>query len=188
MTANSSCCSRVMLYLSASSSVHSPSEMVQSPGIRGLTMRQPSVVECRVSGPAGNPRAGLSNTHGARLIDSTPPATASEASPTAIARFAPMTASSPEPHNRFSVTPGTLVGSPASRTAIRATSRLSSPAALASPKNTSSMRAGSRSGARPTTDPTTWAARSSGRVADRAPRETPDRGAYRVEDEGVGHR
>ena len=51
---------------------------------RGLTIRQPSVVECSVSCARGKPRSGLSSTHGARLIDSTPPTTTSEASPVSI--------------------------------------------------------------------------------------------------------
>ena len=55
-------------------------------------------------------------------------------SPTAIAREALKTDSKPEPHKRFTVAPGTVVGRPDSRTAIRATFRLSSPAPFASPK------------------------------------------------------
>src|SRR6202000_724112 len=45
---------------------------------------------------------------------------------------------------RLTVAPGTEVGSPARRTAIRATSRLSSPAPLALPRMTASIAAGSR--------------------------------------------
>ena len=41
---------------------------------RGLTIRQPSVVECIVSLVRGNGLSGFCTTHGARLIDSTPPA------------------------------------------------------------------------------------------------------------------
>ena len=92
--------------------------------------------------------AGLSITHGARVIDSTPPAMQTDASPSAIARDASITASSPEPHSRFTVAPGTLGGRPASRAAMRATLRLSSPAAFASPSSTSSMVAGSSPGER----------------------------------------
>ena len=39
----------------------SPSEIVHCSGISGLTMRQPSVVECSVCGPAGKPFSGLSS-------------------------------------------------------------------------------------------------------------------------------
>ena len=52
-----------------------------------------------------------------------------------IAKIAACTAASnPEAQSRFSVTPGTLSGSPASSSAMRATLRLSSPAWLAQPK------------------------------------------------------
>ena len=62
--------------------------------------------------PAGKARSGLGSTQGARLIDSTPPATTTSASPTAIARAAWMTASRPEPQSRLTVTPGTRDGQP----------------------------------------------------------------------------
>ena len=63
----------------ASFSVLSPSEIVHCSGISGLTMRQPSVVECSVCvRRARKPRSGLSSTHGARLIDSTPPTSTSD--------------------------------------------------------------------------------------------------------------
>ena len=50
-----------------------PSEIVHCSGMSGLTIRHPSVVEYSCSWPCGNARSGLSITHGARLIDSTPP-------------------------------------------------------------------------------------------------------------------
>src|SRR5205823_8128749 len=50
---------------------------------------------------------------------------------------------SPEPHNRFTVCPGTSTGSPAKSRAIRATLRLSSPARLVQPRMTSSIASGS---------------------------------------------
>ena len=59
---------------------------------------------------------------------STPPAIAREISPVAMARAATETASIPEAQSRFTVTAGTLAGTPASSDAIRATLRLSSPA------------------------------------------------------------
>src|SRR5690348_8911486 len=100
----------------------------------GLTMRQPRVVENISALPAGNGRLGLGTTHGARVIDSTPPAIITDASPTAMVRAAVTTASSPEAQSRFTVFPGTDGGNPASRAAIRPTFRLSSPAWLAAPK------------------------------------------------------
>ncbi|MNO78490.1 hypothetical protein D3C76_696310 [compost metagenome] len=67
-------------------------------------------------------------------MDSTPPAMASSISPLAMARKAVPTASIPEAHRRFRVTPGMLSGRPASSSAMRATLRLSSPAWLAQPR------------------------------------------------------
>ncbi len=128
------CCSRLILCLSAISSALSPSGMVHSGFIAGLTMRQPSVVEYNSVCPAGNGRSDFGSTYGARVIDSTPPATAMEASPTAMARAAWMTASRPEAQSRLTVTPGTEVGRPARRAAMRPTLRFSSPAPFALPK------------------------------------------------------
>ncbi len=71
---------------------------------------------------------------GARDIDSTPPATNRSPSPAITAWQAETTAANPDAHSRLSVTPGTDCGNPASSTAIRATSRLSSPAWLAHPR------------------------------------------------------
>ena len=59
---------------------------------------------------------------------STPPAMTSSASPARMRRAASFTASSPLPQRRFTVTPGTLSGSPARSRAILPTLRLSSPA------------------------------------------------------------
>jgi hypothetical protein len=73
-------------------------------------------------------------TSGARLIDSTPPATKSSPSPAATAWQAAATAESPEAQSRLTVTPATDSGSPARSEAIRATLRLSSPAWLAQPR------------------------------------------------------
>ena len=77
--------------------------------------------------------AALPITKGARVMLSTPPAITSSASPERIMRAAVPTASRPEPQSRFSVDPGTATGRPASSTAMRATSRLASPAWLAQP-------------------------------------------------------
>ncbi len=131
----------------ASCSLASPSETVHSSGIRSLTSRQPSVVETAVTLPAGNARDGLGSTHGARVIDSTPPARTTSASPVSMVREPAIAASSEEPHRRFTVVAGTVVGSPASSTAIRPTLRLSSPAWLAQPHTTSPMLPGSSPGA-----------------------------------------
>ena len=65
---------------------------------------------------------------GARVMLSTPPATTTLRSPARIARAAYCTASSPEPHSRFTVTPDTDCGKPARSRPMRATLRLSSPA------------------------------------------------------------
>ena len=154
---------------SARPSVDSPSEIVQRSGIRGFTSRQPSVVECSISSLRGKLFSGFASTHGARLIDSTPPVSTSDASPHSIARLPAIAASSDEAHRRFTVTPGIDVGSPASSTAIRATLRFSSPAPFALPKTTSSIAAGSSSGERSTIARTTCAARSSGRTPASAP-------------------
>jgi len=65
---------------------------------------------------------------------STPPARKHPPFPVSISRVADTTACIPEPQRRFMVAAGMSTGSPASRTAIRATLRLSSPAWFASPK------------------------------------------------------
>jgi hypothetical protein len=102
--------------------------------VRGLTKRQPRAVSCTTPSPRAGTRVGLANANGARLMDSTPPATYTSASPRATAREASATASSPLPHNRLTVHPATDSGKPASSKLIRATSRLSSPAWLPQPK------------------------------------------------------
>src|SRR5207245_5297640 len=85
-----------------------------------------------------NASGALPITNGARVIDSTPPAIAKSISPARIARPAAPTASRPDAQRRLRVWPGTDSGIPASNSAMRATLRLSSPAWLAQPKNTSS--------------------------------------------------
>ena len=150
-------------------------------------MRHPIAVFHMVWLPtAGNGFADFSTTYGARLIDSTPPARMMSASPDSIARDPWITASTAEPHRRFTVTPGTDDGKPASSAPKRATLRLSSPAWFASPKMTSSMRAGSMP-VRSTIERITTAARSSGRTdRQRAPCPA-EGGADGVVDEGCGH-
>ena len=72
--------------------------------------------------------SALPKTKGARDMLSTPPASIRLASPALMLRAASPMASMPEPHSRLTVVPGTLTGRPASRPAMRATLRLSSPA------------------------------------------------------------
>ncbi len=100
--------------------------------MRGLTNRQPMVVSYNVTFRA-KAEPALLTTNGARLMLSTPPATTREASPLLTSRAASATACMPEPQSRFTVTPETLSGNPASSSAMRATLRLSSPAWLALP-------------------------------------------------------
>ncbi len=133
-SANSSWRSRLTRYRSATFSAVSP----RLTGgyiscMSGLTSRQPSRVSAT---PASRGKGSLArgSTNGARVIDSAPPASTMSASPAAMARAALAMASSPEPHSRLTVAPGTSTGSPASSTPIRATLRLSSPAWLAAPQ------------------------------------------------------
>ena len=95
--------------------------------ITGLTKRQPIVVSW-ISAWRENAVSALGTTNGARDMLSMPPAIMSSASPALIARAAISRASMPEPHSRLTVLPGTLSGSPARSSAMRATLRLSSPA------------------------------------------------------------
>ena len=166
---NSSWSSREMLCFSRSCSVASPSETVHAPGMAGLTRRQPRVVLASSRLLIGKGRSVFGRTQGARDIDSTPPTSTRSASPVATWRDAAMEASSEEPHKRFMVVPGSEVGRPASRVAMRATLRFSSPAPLALPKIDSSMVLVSSFGDRATSSRTTCAARSSGRWPDSAP-------------------
>ena len=87
-----------------------------------------------VASAAQQIRAGEADVVVARVIDSTPPATYTSPSPSRTARAAFAAALIPDAHRRFTVSPGTVSGSPARSTAIRATLRLSSPAWLAAPQ------------------------------------------------------
>ena len=84
----------------------SPSETVHSAGIRSLTSRQPSVVDTAVTLPAGKARDGFGSTHGARVIDSTPPVSTTSASPDSMVREPIIAASRDEPQSRFTVVAG----------------------------------------------------------------------------------
>ena len=112
-----------------------------------LTKRQPMVVSYTALARLKADSA-LGMTKGARLMLSTPPAIIRPASPDLMARAAVPTASSPEPHRRLMVPPGTSMGKPASRLLMWATLRLSSPAWLAQPYSTSTTLAQSTFGLR----------------------------------------
>jgi hypothetical protein len=86
-----------------------------------------------------------------------------------MARAAVPTASIPEPHSRFTVEPGTPIGSPASSDDMRATLRLSSPAWLAQPKMTSVTASQSTSLLRAIRAFSGIAPRSSARTDESAP-------------------
>jgi hypothetical protein len=92
-----------------------------------LMNRQPMVVSW-ISMERLKALSALGRTKGARDMLSTPPAIHRSVSPDLMARPAVATASRPDPQRRFTVTPPTLRGRPASRPAMRATLRLSSPA------------------------------------------------------------
>jgi len=124
--------------------------------------------------PAGKGLAGLGRTQGARVIDSTPPTTTTSASPVSMAREPIIAASRLDPQSRLTVVAGTETGRPARRTAIRPTLRLSSPAPLALPQNTSPMSCGSRSAVLASTPLRATAARSSGRTVLRPPLNRPN--------------
>lgn len=69
---------------------------------RGLVNRQPSEVSATSPGRA-QPFCGLAITHGARVMDSTPPATMTSASPARIWWAAEVMAVRPLAHNRLTV-------------------------------------------------------------------------------------
>src|SRR5688572_29655288 len=97
----------------ASFSADWPLLIVHSAGSRGFVMRQPIEVFHIVGLPMeANGRWGFSTTYGARLIDSTPPVSTISESPVSIALEPCITASTDEPHSRFTVTPATVVGNP----------------------------------------------------------------------------
>ena len=95
--------------------------------ITGLMKRQPMVVS-KISALREKAVSALGITKGARDMLSTPPAIIKSASPALIWRAAISTASIPDPHSRLTVVAGTDTGKPASKAAMRATLRLSSPA------------------------------------------------------------
>lgn len=68
----------------------------------GLTNRQPRLVSA-ISPGGDHGWAGLARTHGARVIDSTPPATTTSASPALMELAADATAVRPLAHKRLMV-------------------------------------------------------------------------------------
>ena len=161
-----------VLVMPSRSPTNSPVSVIENVALsraarRGLTNRQPSD-ESTISPGLPKARSGLARIHGARVIDSTPPAMTTSASPALIMLAVRCTAERPDAHNRLTVIPGTESGRPASRTAMRATLRLSSPAWFASPKMTSSIIVGSTP-LRATSSAMAMAARSSGRTLDNEP-------------------
>ena len=165
--AKASAASRVMPSNAATSSAVSGIEKVSRSLNLGLLKRQPIDVSKICPGRA-KAFSGFAMTQGARLIDSTPPATTTSAAPAATIWAASVIADIPEAHNRFTVIPGTVFGNPASSKAIRATFRLSSPDWFALPRITSSTAAGSMP-VRSSNPASTVAARSSGRTEESAP-------------------
>src|SRR5918992_3542741 len=104
-------------------------------------------------------------------MDSTPPPMAASA-PSLMTRWAAMaTAWSPEEQKRFTVVPGTDVGSPARSEATRAMLCPWGPWGCPQPRMTSSICRGSSWGTLPRTSRMTWPARSSGRVMLKDPRK-----------------
>src|SRR5664279_5299617 len=116
-----------MLQRFATRSAVSPIEISHSAGSFELGKRQPSVVSATAGAPRAKAVSGLSVTHGARVMLSTPPARKQLPSPDLIACAALAIAWRPEPQRRLTVWPGTVIGRPASRRARRATFLLSSP-------------------------------------------------------------
>ncbi len=88
-------------------------------------------------------------------------------------RAAAIEADKPEAHKRFTVSPGTVYGKPASNNAIRATLRLSSPAWFAQPMITSPICFTSMFALRFTNSFKTNAAKSSVRIVDNVPPKFP---------------
>ena len=117
-----------MLHRFATTSAVSPIEITHSAGSFVFVKRQPRVVSATMGAPRGKAVSGLSVTHGARVMLSTPPARKQLPSPDLIACDALTIACRPEPQSRFTVCPGTLTGIPARSKARRATFLLSSPA------------------------------------------------------------
>ena len=74
-----------------------------------FTKRQPMEVS-KASPGLANAVLGFSTTHGARDMDSTPPAITMSAAPDLIIWEAMVIADMPDAHKRFTVMPGTVSG------------------------------------------------------------------------------
>ena len=116
----------------------------------------------------------------------TPPATTRPAVPLSTACAAKCTACWDEPHCRSTVTPGTASGRPAASQAVRAMSPACGPTVSTQPNTTSSTAAGS-AWARASRAVMTCAPRSAGCALARLAAAAGDRGAHRVDNEGLGH-
>ena len=106
---------------------------------------------------------------GTMLIDSQPAAIITSASPTRMRSAAIATADSPDAQKRFTVTPPTVLGRPASSAATRATFSPCWASGIAQPAIKSSMVAGSRPGTCATALRIACTRRSSGRTLRNAP-------------------
>ena len=115
----------------------------------------------------------------------TPPATTRSAVPLSTACAAKCTACWDEPHCRSTVTPGTASGRPAASQAVRAMSPACGPTVSTQPNTTSSTATGSAGAGQQRRDDVRAEV---GRVrAGQAAAAAGDRGAHRVDNEGLGH-
>ncbi len=103
-------------------------------------------------------------------IDSVPAAITTSSSPVRMRSAASATACTPEEQKRLMVIAGTVSGSPASSTPMRATFMPCSPSGIAQPTMTSAMSWGSSPGTRAMAALSTCASMSSGRTFLNMPR------------------
>ena len=107
---------------------------------------------------------------GTKLIDSSPPATATSVVPLATDWLARASACRPEAQKRLTVMALVATGRPAPSATWRAMLRPCAPSGMAQPRMRSSTRAGSRPGALAIASRTAVMASSSGGVSRRPPR------------------
>ena len=103
-------------------------------------------------------------------IDSVPAAIITSSSPVRMRSAASATACTPEEQKRLMVIAGTLSGSPARSTPMRATFIPCGPSGIAQPTMTSPISCGSRPGTCASAPLSTWASMSSGRTLRNMPR------------------
>src|ERR1700684_838037 len=113
---------------------------------------------------------GLLPIMGTMLIDSHPPAIITSDSPTRIRSAAIANAVTPDAQNRFTVTPPTEFGKPASNAPIRATFSPCSPSGIAQPMIASSISFVSSPRTCAPAERIAWTSSSSGRVFLKMPR------------------